>query len=200
MVLLTVPTAIAAFNIGGVTIHSAFMLKTNSGETSSWEKLSTMQQKLANFALCVIDEKCMVGRSTFAKISETLKTIKQNTDDWGHGTKLVVGDFHQLPPVGQRPVYKQLKTIHAPGEMAELLWEDFCVHDLNEVMRQKDVDFAHALNRIRKGPFDAGSADDLMLYSGELHISHTDALYCIQLMPCMYMHRMSTVHTGIMST
>ena len=36
LVLLTAPTGLAAFNIGGVTLHSAFMLKTNSGETSSW--------------------------------------------------------------------------------------------------------------------------------------------------------------------
>ena len=42
LVLLTAPTALAAFNIGGVTLHSAFMLKTNSGKTTSWEKQSTM--------------------------------------------------------------------------------------------------------------------------------------------------------------
>ena len=182
LVLLTAPTGLAAFNIGGVTLHSAFMLKTNSGETSSWEKQLTMQLKLANLALCVIDEISMVGGSTFAKISETLKRIKQNTDDWGHVAVLAIGDFYQLPPVGQRPVYKRLKTIHAPGDMAPLLWDDFCVHDLNEVMCQKDVDFAHALNRIHKGPPDAGSPDDLMLHSRELHISHTDALYPVDAM------------------
>ena len=66
--------------------------------------------------------------------------------------------------------------------MAPLLWDDFCVHDLNEVMHQKDVDFAHALNRIHKGPPDAGSPDDLMLHSRELHISHTDALYPVDAM------------------
>ena len=123
LVLVTAPTGLAAFNIGGVTLHSAFMLETNSGETSSWEKQSTMQLKLANLALCVIDEIRMVGGSTFAKISETLKMIKQNTDDWGGVAMLAIGDFYQLPPVGQRPVYKQLKTIHAPGDMAPLLWD-----------------------------------------------------------------------------
>ena len=55
--------------------------------------------------------------------------------------------------------------------------DDFCAYDLNEVMCQKDIDFAHALNRICKEPPDAGSPDDLMLCSRELHIPHTYALY-----------------------
>ena len=136
----------------------------------------------------------MVGRSTFAKISETLKRIKQNTDYWGHGTVLAVGDFHQLPPVGQRPVYKQPKAIHAPGDMATLLWDDFCVHDLNEVMRQKDVDFAHALYRICK---DHLMQVHLMRHSRELHISHTDALYPVDAMHVYAWNE--TLHTGRIS-
>ena len=106
LILLTAPTCLGAFNIGGVTRHSAFMLKTNSGETSSWEKQSSMRLKLANLALCVIDEISMVDGSTFAKISETLKRIKQNTDDWGGVAMLGIGDFYQLTSVGQRAVYK----------------------------------------------------------------------------------------------
>ena len=65
-----------------------------------------MQLKLANLALCVIDEISVVGGSIFVKISETLKRIKQNTDDWGNVAVLAIGDFYQLLPVGQRPVYK----------------------------------------------------------------------------------------------
>ena len=48
IVLLTAPTGLAAFNIGGVTLHSAFMLRTSGdcAETSGSEKKSTMQVKL----------------------------------------------------------------------------------------------------------------------------------------------------------
>ena len=44
VVLLTAPPGLAAFNIGGVTLHSAFMLHTSGGcaETSGWERKSTM--------------------------------------------------------------------------------------------------------------------------------------------------------------
>ena len=40
IVLLAAPTGLAAFNIGGVTLHSAFMLRTSNDctETSGWEK------------------------------------------------------------------------------------------------------------------------------------------------------------------
>ena len=40
IILLTAPTGLAAFNIGGVTLHSAFMLQTSGdcAETLGWEK------------------------------------------------------------------------------------------------------------------------------------------------------------------
>ena len=54
LVLLTAPAGLAAFNIGGITLHSAFMLNSdnNSSEVVDWEKKSTMQMKLNNIALC----------------------------------------------------------------------------------------------------------------------------------------------------
>ena len=40
LVLLTAPTGLAAFNIDGITLHSAFMLHSNDDQTMSanWEK------------------------------------------------------------------------------------------------------------------------------------------------------------------
>ena len=61
--------------------------------------------------------------------------------------------------------------------MAPLPWDDFEIHELTEVMRQKDKAFADALNRICKHPPERDSPDDLMLRSRELYISHTDPEY-----------------------
>ena len=74
LVLLTAPTGLAAFNIDGITLHSAFMLHSNDDQTMSanWEKKSAMHIKLNNLALCIIDEISMVGSSTFKCVSETL--------------------------------------------------------------------------------------------------------------------------------
>ena len=179
LVLLTAPTGLAAFDIGGVTLHSAFMLHSNStvNETADWEKQSTMQLKLGSLVLCIIDEISMVGTSTFNRVHETLKKIKQNPADWGGVAILAVGDFYQLPPVGQSPVFMHPSKICVPGDMAPLLWDDFMVHELDQVMRQKDKNFAEALNRIHKKIPVRNSPDDLMLRSQELQIPHTHKDY-----------------------
>ena len=113
------------------------MLQTSGdcAETSGWEKKSTMQVKLKNLALCVIDEISMVGTSTFGKICAALKKIKQSTDDWGGVSILAFGDFFQLPPVGQCQVFRRSSNVCTPGDLALLLWDSFLHHDLTEVMR-----------------------------------------------------------------
>ena len=101
LVLLTAPTGLAAFNIGGITLHSAFMLHcSNNSDVTDFEKRSTMHLKLKNVMLCVIDEISMVGLPRFNQICDTLKKIKQNSEDWGGICILAAGDFYQLPPVG----------------------------------------------------------------------------------------------------
>ena len=184
LVLLTVPTGLAAFNIDGITLHSAFMLQSNDDQHISvdWEKRSAMHIKLNNLALCIIDEISMVGSPTFKHVSETLKKIKRNTNDWGGICMLAVGDFYQLPPIGQYPVYMEPTNITSPGDLSPPLWNDFLIHELHEVIRQKNKDFAHAMNRIRKAVPEKDSPDDLMLHSCEMNILHTDPSYPINAM------------------
>ena len=43
VVLVTAPTGSAAFQIGGTTIHSAFLLYEGSTRKQSWEKQTIMQ-------------------------------------------------------------------------------------------------------------------------------------------------------------
>ena len=71
LVLLTAPTGLAAFNIGGITQHSGFMLNCNNNisESSDWEKKTTIQLKLKNIVLLVIDEISMVALATFKRVS-----------------------------------------------------------------------------------------------------------------------------------
>ena len=93
-----------------------------------------MQVRLKNLTLYVIDEISMVGTSTFGKICSALKKIKQSTDDWGGVSILAVGDFFQLPPVGQYQVFKRSLNVCTPGDLAPLLWDSFLHHDLTKVM------------------------------------------------------------------
>ena len=74
LVFLTAPTGLAAFNIGGITLHSAFMLWcSNNSNLQDWEKRSTMYLKLKNTVLCVMDEVSIIGGPPFSHVSDTFK-------------------------------------------------------------------------------------------------------------------------------
>ena len=135
----------------------------------------------------------MVGMSTFHHVCEALKEIKQSTDDWGGVAVLAVGDFYQLPLVGQSPVFIRPKIIRVPGDMAPPLWNDFMQHELDQVMHQKDRYFAEDLNRIHKKIRIRDSEDDMMLRSRELQILHTHKDYPCNAMP-VYAHNEHCVH------
>ena len=66
-VLLTAPTGVAAFNINGMTLQSAFLLGRNkySGfQPLNHDRLNTLRSKLCRLALVIIDEVSMVNSLT----------------------------------------------------------------------------------------------------------------------------------------
>ena len=77
-VLLTAPTGVAAFNIGGMTLHSAFLL--GSGQLGfqqlSNEKTNTLRYRLSKLKLLIIDEVSMVGCNLLLLLHKRLKQIK----------------------------------------------------------------------------------------------------------------------------
>ena len=75
ILLITAPTGSAAFQIGGSTIHSAFLLHDNYKSKPSWEKRSKMQMKLEHMMLSITDEISMVG---FKQTVHTLNDIAPN--------------------------------------------------------------------------------------------------------------------------
>ena len=61
---------------------------------------------------------------------------------------LAVGDLYQLTPVSQSPIYISPHTAHTVDDFAPNGWEDMKLHELTEIMRQKDVHFAQSLNKM----------------------------------------------------
>ena len=76
IVLITAPTGSAAFQIGGSTIHSGFLLHDNFKSKPSWEKRTQMQLKLEHMMLSVTDEISMVGFKQFHSMNQTMCTLK----------------------------------------------------------------------------------------------------------------------------
>ena len=182
LVLLTAPTGTAAFNIDGTTIHSSFALdgwssKQQPGTSKGSEQKWVAENKLAHLMLLVIDEVSMVGYSTFQQMSTILQNMRSGKDrDWGGACMLAVGDLMQLDPIQQKPPYRD-PTVTVPGDMAPLLWDDLMFHELDEAMRQTDQPFRDMLNRVRMEKPAPNSAEEMMLRSRELQISHDDQAY-----------------------
>ena len=157
-VLITAPTGVAAFNVDGMTIHSSLLLRVASQSAStslSFDKLNTLRTKLSNLTLMVIDEISMVGSDMLLNIHHRLNEIKgvNGNDIWfGNTCILACGDLYQLPPVQQscifNPVKDAMARMHGSGS---IFMDEFLLHELTEIMRQKDdLIFAKTL-RIRTG-------------------------------------------------
>ncbi|MCV3551620.1 AAA family ATPase [Campylobacter sp. CNRCH_2013_0855] len=93
-------TALSAFNIGGVTLHSFFAFKRCQNydelyyeDRKQKDKLEKLKRILKQCDLLVIDEISMVSASLMEMIYYRLSRSGFN------GKILLVGDFFQLPPV-----------------------------------------------------------------------------------------------------
>ena len=84
---------------------------------------------------------------------------------------LVVGDFYLLPPVGQSPVYiLSPHNVQSLNDFARNGWEQMQLHELTQIMRQKDMAFAQCLNKICTSVPEEDSEVDRMLKIHELKI------------------------------
>ncbi len=156
IVLLTAPTGVAAFNINGMTLHSAFLLgsgKYTGFQPLSHDRLNTLRSKLSKLTLVIIDEVSMVGANMLLEIHKRLQQIKGVSDDvtFGGVSILAVGDLYQLPPVAQAPLFSTVSDCYAQLYRSGSLWIDqFQLVELDEIMRQRgDSTFAELLCRVR---------------------------------------------------
>jgi hypothetical protein len=114
----------------------------------SFKKCWSLQNKLSNLQLLVIDEISLISSDMLSCVEK--QYIKDCTDPFGGVSILAVGDLFQLPPVCQTPVYGPVSD--AVERLSNPLWEKFQLLELTDIMWQKeDRDFAEMLIRIRNG-------------------------------------------------
>ena len=178
IVLITAPTGSAAFQIDGLTIHSAFLLHDNYKSKPSWEKRSKMQLKLEHMMLSITDEISMVGFKQFQSMNHTMCTLKGTTDgNWGDICVLAVGDLYQLPSFGHCPIYMSPQTVQMLNDIAPNGWEKMQLHELTQSIRQKDMKFVKCLNKICTTAPLACSEEDRMLQACELKLNPNNENY-----------------------
>ena len=154
--MLSVPTGVAAFNINGMTLHSALQLGCgNYGgfQPLNHDRLNTLRTRLSRLMLLIIDEVSMVGSNMLLEIHKRLQQIKGVSNDvvFGGVSILAVGDLFQLPPVCQAPVFSTVSDCYAQlYGSGSLCVDKFLIIELTEVMRQRgDREFSELLCRVR---------------------------------------------------
>ncbi|MBE7179477.1 MAG: AAA family ATPase, partial [Mucilaginibacter polytrichastri] len=187
--IIVAPTAIAAINASGVTIHSQFQLpfgaflpeeayqsaslsgiafntpKTLSRHFNNMR--GARKQVLAELELLIIDEVSMLRADLLDAIDLVLRKVRRSEQSFGGVQLLFIGDLHQLPPVSKndewtvmRPFYKSLYFFDALA-----LRNNPPVYiELDKIYRQSDAVFIELLNNLRNNQVTQQDVDLLGKY------------------------------------
>lgn len=149
------PTAIAALNVGGVTIHSLFQFPfSDFFILENLEVKRKTAQILQKTDLLVIDEVSMVRPDMLDAIEMIARTARKNNAPFGGLQVLLIGDLCQLPPVitsGVKHVFER-EYGHTEAyffDAAAYRNGDFCKVELTKVYRQHDMELLNHLANIR---------------------------------------------------
>jgi len=136
IVIFTAPTGTAAYAIQGQTLHSAFMISAKGIITLSAEKLAMLRNKFSKLILIIIDEVSMVGANLLKLVHERCAATRELplALPFAGISVLAIGDFQQLSPVGESPVYKPPRSGYVG--LAELWMSNLKIVKLTDIMRQ----------------------------------------------------------------
>ena len=156
------PTGIAAFGIRGWTINYGLMIPVKEGKEFGQlgqNSLIRLQARWKKAKLLILDEKSMVGRAQMGRCDRRLRqAFPQHADEiLGDLPAIFLGDFAQLPPIGDTPLYstKESRKRTALHEEGRRVFESLNQSvTLETVYRQagqdlEQIKFWDALMRLR---------------------------------------------------
>ena len=111
------PTGVAAFHIRGWTINFGLMIPVKEGTEFNQlgqNSLAHFQTHWKEIKLFILDEKSMVGHSQVGRMDQHLRqAYPQMADEILGGIPAIFfGDFAQLPPVGDSPMYSDKSSAY----------------------------------------------------------------------------------------
>ena len=175
-VVRAAPTGVAAVGINGRTLHSLFRFPVPLPSTYAkltTQNLQALQAKFEGVRYLIIDEKSMIGLQQLAWIDQRCREIfpHGHEEPFGGLTVVIGGDFFQLPPVRQKPLFYG-GELQNPMEIAgRQLYHRFnTTIELDVIRRQVGMDstaqrFRDALNHLRE---DKVTYDDWKLLSSRV--------------------------------
>ncbi|MCH2545601.1 MAG: AAA family ATPase [Alphaproteobacteria bacterium] len=164
---IAAPTGNAGFNVGGTTLHTLLALPIHASTKKELpelygDRLQALQDKFEKMELIAIDEKSMLGCYMMYMIHQRLCQIRPRSAKkrFAGVSIILMGDFAQLPPVGDIPLYAKVtnkfSTYQIDGRLYfnELFVKNTLIFD--EIMRQKgdaQKSFRGVLDRLSNGDF-----------------------------------------------
>jgi ATP-dependent exoDNAse (exonuclease V) alpha subunit len=164
-VAVVAPTGMAAMNVGvgAVTIHSLFQIPPANGGyfmVDLYGLRSRTATLLKNIDYLIVDEISMVRPDLFDLMESLARRARGSPEFFGGIHLLLVGDFHQLPPVIRRDEQELFREHY--GFPNAYLFDAKCLQRkeitcirLTEVFRQRSAKFLSMLDRISRGEVDS---------------------------------------------
>lgn len=156
------PTGISAFGIRGWTVNFGLGIPVKEGSEFvqlTGNRLQRHQTRWAHVKLLILDEKSMVGRAQTGRCDRRLRQAFPNKagEIFGDIPTIFFGDFAQLPPIGDIPLYSTNFSMrkHALNMEGRRVFESFTKSiTLKQIFRQQgeepeQVQFRNALLRLR---------------------------------------------------
>ena len=157
--LLTGTTGLAGFNICGTTLHSTLQLPVQSHNNQELQggSLARLQQRVTGKNYLIIDEMSMLGQRMMSWVDKRLRQATGHLEQpLGGFSVILIGDFGQLPPVGDRPLFAP-SPVNPQAQHGHTIYKLFkTVVILTQIQRQNGtspavVAFRELLLRLRDG-------------------------------------------------
>lgn len=155
---LVAPNGVAAVNIGGVTIHSFFMLMPTTTTLELWRKRmgkkgpqvsggASIEPRiiaLKKLSVLIIEEVSTLGAPLLTLMHEILQFVRGDERPFGGVQVVFFGDFYQIAP------------IRADYAFEADVWKELAPRmvELTRIIRQTDPHFAKQLCKLRLGIVD----------------------------------------------
>ena len=153
-VLLGAPTAMAAINVGGKTLHSLCQLPPTRILKQDI-KQNRLRREIKEAKLLIIDEISMVNANLLDGVSAFLRKNRGINKPFGNLPVVMVGDMFQLPPIvlgKDKAFFERYYNGSAKFYNARCLNEiTYYAVELKKTFRQSDQEFVDLLVRIREG-------------------------------------------------
>ena len=154
--MLVAPTGVAALNIGGSTINSAFRIGLDTFPVIQESKDPRFKKLLKNLELLIIDEISMVRAPMLDAISETLQIHRNSSKPFGGIHVLACGDLFQLPPVvkenEESAIFERYGSVYFfSADNFQAIEKPLFFELVSSFRQQDDKEFYNLLNNVRIG-------------------------------------------------